>query len=105
MLEIGRMRVFDGAVHHVGIGFDHLRGDAFIDRTNERRERRLCLDDAPDPGHELRFGHDCSSAIGPRRKAIPPSLIELGYQCRASPLRFAIAPYTRAYPDEIGSHS
>src|SRR5262245_4558710 len=57
MLEERRMRVLDGGLHHLGVGFDDMRGHRIVDRTDQRRESGLELNGPADPRHQLRYGH------------------------------------------------
>ena len=57
MLEERRVRVLDGGIDDLGVGFDHVRGDGLVGRDNERRERGLELGGPSDPRHQLRYGH------------------------------------------------
>ena len=57
MLEKRRMRVLDRGIDHLGVGFDHVRGDAVVGGTHERRQPGVELGRPSDPGHQLRYGH------------------------------------------------
>jgi hypothetical protein len=64
MLEKRRMGVLDRGIDHLGVGFDHVRSDALVDRAHERREAGFELNRPTDPRHQLRYGHGCLLGLG-----------------------------------------
>ncbi len=63
MLEERLVRVPHGGIDHLGVGLDHLRGDALVDRADQRREVGLEFHRSADPRHQLRLGHRCFSLL------------------------------------------
>src|SRR4051812_15609585 len=51
------MGVLDRGIDHLGVGFDHVRGDALVGGTYERRQPGVELGRPSDPGHQLWYGH------------------------------------------------